>query len=111
MKCVVLKCETFADQGWGNAKGDMHLCLYDGDTPVCGGPSGTTPFRETVFGTPRSHTFNFSPTARGVHVFQRPQSIIAEARPGHHYRLETHVGGGGGHAVRIQGLRCWVHPE
>lgn len=90
----------FSDQGWGNAKGNLGLALYDSDASLVS--------RCNLFGTCRSEGYSYG--SHPARVLDTQDEIVHKALPGFHYALEYTVGGGGGHVLKASNFYCKVFP-
>eukprot|EP00928_Gymnodinium_smaydae_P013617 TRINITY_DN14957_c1_g1_i1.p1 TRINITY_DN14957_c1_g1~~TRINITY_DN14957_c1_g1_i1.p1 ORF type:complete len:222 (-),score=27.06 TRINITY_DN14957_c1_g1_i1:46-711(-) len=98
---IFINADTFQDQEWGFCKGNIGIGLFDEQNrrvQFC-----------NVFGTFRSPGYKYGKSPS--RMLDAVESVISGARIGYHYRLVYTVGGGGGHWLRVKGLRCVIYPE
>ena len=88
---------TWHDQGWGNPKGELWLNLMRRPKDGGGEPPQIASYRP-LFGI-AEHFTKSSKTAIQHHP------VVTNAGPGDFYRFMRHVGGGGGHSLKVWNFR------
>eukprot|EP00756_Hemistasia_phaeocysticola_P063509 Hpha_TRINITY_DN6975_c0_g1::TRINITY_DN6975_c0_g1_i1::g.139581::m.139581 len=95
---ILIKCDRWEDQGWGNAKSAVSLQTVsplDGSTNVYDRHKG-------VWGTFRSSgRHQPGPSEK---TFERNNAWLQELHPGSTLQVVFRVGGGGGHSISVEKL-------
>jgi hypothetical protein len=93
---IVVTSRDFRDQGWGNAKANLGLALYDSN--------GVFVARCNLYGTYRSVNYRYGEHAH--RLLKKDEKVVSRTKPGYYYKLEYTVGAGGGHTLDVASWDC-----